>query len=162
MHLLHLPLAALLSVVQLLCTAAQAWLYSRLLNRVITPFSPRPAAANIRPARRWREKLFLVGMLSLVVVLFLFPMVSVPVRSVVRMEAARGERGQVHYGLTADYYRELFVNRLSSLFYVPPLEAARNSLLYGLATVFLSLILGFPAATALAAGTAGPGRGQWD
>lgn len=149
-HLLNLPLAALLSVIQLICTGALAWLYSRLLNRVITPFSLRPAEANVRPARRWREKLFLVGMLSLVVVLFLLPMVSVPGRSVVRMEAARGERGQVRYGLTADYYQELFVNRRSSLFYVPPFEAARNSLLYGLATVFLSLTLGFPAATALA------------
>ncbi|MCX8068783.1 MAG: ABC transporter permease subunit, partial [Anaerolineae bacterium] len=119
-HLLNLPLAALLSVVQLLCTAALAWLYSRLLNRVIAPFSPRPAEANVRPVRRWREKLFLGGMLALVVVLFLLPMISVPLRSVVRMEAARGERGEVRYGLTADYYRELFVNRRSSLFYVPP------------------------------------------
>ncbi|MCX8068822.1 MAG: ABC transporter permease subunit, partial [Anaerolineae bacterium] len=75
---------------------------------------------------------------------------SVPLRSVVRMEAARGERGEVRYGLTADYYRELFVNRRSSLFYVPPFEAARNSLLYALATVGLSLALGFPAAVALA------------
>lgn len=152
-HLLNLPLAALLSVVQLLCTGALAWLYSRLLYRVITPFSLRPAEANVRPARRWGERLFLAGMLALVVALFLLPMVSVPVRSVVRMEAARGERGEVRYGLTADYYRELFVNRRSSLFYVPPLAAARNSLLYALATVGLSLALGFPAAIALARGS---------
>lgn len=149
-HLLNLPMAALLSVVQLICTAALAWLYSRLLTRVITPFAPRPAAANVRPVRRWGERLFVGGMLALVVVLFLLPMLSVPLRSVVRMEAARGERGEVRYGLTAEYYRELFVNPRRSLFYVPPLLAARNSLLYALATVLLSLALGFPAATALA------------
>lgn len=154
-HLLNLPLAALLSVVQLLCTAALAGFYSHLLGRVITPFAPRPAEANLRPARRWGEKLFLVGMLTLVVVLFLLPMFSVPLRSFARMEAARGKRGEVHYGLTLEYYRELFINRRSSLFYVPPLEAARNSLLYALATVFLSLALGFPAAVALA------GRRRW-
>lgn len=149
MHLLNLPLAALLSVVQLLCTAALSFLYSRFLPRIVTPFSLRPAEANVRSPRRWGEKLFLAAMLVLLVVLFLVPMASVPFRSVARLEAARGERGEVRYGLTVDYYRELFLNRRSSLFYVPPLAAARNSLLYALATVLLSMALGTPAAIAL-------------
>lgn len=150
MHLLNLPLAALLSVVQLLCTVALSFLYSRFLPRIVTPFSLRPAEANIRSPRRWGERLFLVTMLALLVALFLVPMASVPFRSVARLEAARGERGEVRYGLTVDYYRGLFVNRRSSLFYVPPLAAARNSLLYALATVLLSMALGTPAAIALA------------
>jgi thiamine transport system permease protein len=150
MHLLNLPLAALLSVVQLLCTVALSFLYSRFLPRIVTPFSLRPAEANIRSPRRWGEKLFLTTMLVLLVGLFLVPMASVPFRSVARLEAARGERGEVRYGLTIDYYRELFLNRRSSLFYVPPLAAARNSLLYALATVLLSMALGTPAAIALA------------
>ncbi|MBC7227054.1 MAG: iron ABC transporter permease [Thermoflexales bacterium] len=150
MHLLNLPLAALLSVVQLLCTAALSSLYSHLLPRIVTPFSLRPAEANLRAPRRWGEKLFLLSSLALLVALFLVPMTSVPFRSVARLEAARGERGEVRYGLTADYYRELFLNRRSSLFYVPPLAAARNSLAYALATVLLSMALGTPAAIALA------------
>jgi thiamine transport system permease protein len=60
-----------------------------------------------------------------------------------------GQRGEVTHGLTADYYRELFINRRGSVFYVPPIEAARNSLSYGAATIVLSLALGFPAASAL-------------
>lgn len=150
MHLLNLPLAALLSVVQLLGTVALSFLYSCFLPRIVTPFSLRPAEANIRSPRRWGERLFLVTMLALLVALFLVPMASVPFRSVARLEAARGERGEVRYGLTVDYYRGLFVNRRSSLFYVPPLAAARNSLLYALATVLLSMALGTPAAIALA------------
>ncbi|MCX7855787.1 MAG: iron ABC transporter permease, partial [Anaerolineae bacterium] len=150
MHLLNLPLAALLSVVQLLCTAALSFLYSRFLPRIVTPFSLRPAEANLRSPHRWGEKLFLAAMLVLLIILFLIPMASVPFRSVARLEAARGERGEVRYGLTVDYYRELFLNRRSSLFYVPPLAAARNSLLYALATVLLSMALGTPAAIALA------------
>ncbi len=149
-HLLNLPLAALLSVVQLLCTAALAGLYRHLLDRVITPFALRPAETTVRRPRRWRERAFVGLMLVLLVGLFLLPMLSVPMRSVVRLEAARGERGEVSYGLTADYYRELLINRRSSLFYVPPILAARNSLLYALATVVLSLSLGLPAAVALA------------
>jgi thiamine transport system permease protein len=65
MHLLNLPLAALLSVVQLLCTVALSFLYSRFLPRIVTPFSLRPAEANIRSPRRWGEKLFLAAMLVL-------------------------------------------------------------------------------------------------
>ncbi|MGC8857327.1 MAG: ABC transporter permease, partial [Anaerolineae bacterium] len=46
------------------------------------------------------------------------------------------------------------VNRRASLFYIPPVQAVFNSLAYAAATVFLSLLLGFPAAFALAR----PGR----
>jgi thiamine transport system permease protein len=44
----------------------------------------------------------------------------------------------------------LFINRRDSLFYVPPFEAARNSLAYASLTVLFSLLMGFPAAAALA------------
>jgi thiamine transport system permease protein len=89
--------------------------------------------------------------------LFLFfalPLFSLPLRSAARLEADRGERGQVRYGLTGDYYTELFVNRRGSLFYVPPVRALGNSLGYASLTVLLSLGLGLPAAAALAR----PGR----
>jgi thiamine transport system permease protein len=69
---------------------------------------------------------------------------------VVRLEADLGQRGQVQYGLTVNYYTELFVNRTGSLFYVPPVAALGNSLGYAALTVVLSLALGFPAAAALA------------
>ena len=67
-----------------------------------------------------------------------------------RLEADRGERREVQYGFTTDYYSELFVNRRGSVFYVPPIQAAANSLGYAAGTVALSLLLGFPAALALA------------
>ena len=46
------------------------------------------------------------------------------------------------------------MNRQDSIFYVPPVRAAANSLVYASATVVLSLCMGFPAAYALAQ----PGR----
>lgn len=154
-HMLNLPLAALLSLVQLLCTAALAGLHRRLLDRVMTPFALRPTEVSVRPPRRWRERLFVSIMLTLLVGLFLMPMLSIPLRSIAQMEAARGERGTISYSLTLDYYRELTINRRASLFYVPPLLAARNSLLYALATVLFSLALGIPAAIALT------GQSRW-
>jgi thiamine transport system permease protein len=71
-------------------------------------------------------------------------------RSVTRLEADQGQRDQVRYGLTGDYYKQLFINQRGSLFYVPPFSALGNSLGYAALTVILSLALGFPAAAALA------------
>jgi len=153
-QIFDLPLAAVLSLIQLLCTLAFSVLYSRIVTHMTVATAPRAAASNLRRARGWREKLFVGGMIALLLALFLLPMASLPLRSVARLESARGERAAVSYGLTTDYYAELFVNRLGSLFYVPPFEALANSLIYAAVTVVLSLALGFPVASALAR----PGR----
>jgi thiamine transport system permease protein len=49
-------------------------------------------------------------------------------------------------GFTLRYYTELGVNRRQSAFFVPPVSSIRNSLLYALSTVALSLFLGVSAA----------------
>jgi thiamine transport system permease protein len=153
-QIFNLPLASILSLIQLLCTLAFSVLYSRIITRMSVATSPRAAASNLRRARSRREKLFVGGMVALLLAFFLLPMASLPLRSVARLEPALGDRTAVRYGLTGDYYAELFVNRLGSLFYAPPFEALVNSLLYAALTVILSLALGFPVAAALAR----PGR----
>jgi thiamine transport system permease protein len=89
-------------------------------------------------------------LIVLLTTFFLLPLSALPFRSLARLEADRGQRGEVQYGFTTDYYTELFVNRRGSVFYVPPIQATANSLGYAGATVALSLLLGFPAAFALA------------
>jgi thiamine transport system permease protein len=150
MQIFNLPLAGLLSLIQLLCTLAFSILYSRIVRRTAVSGAPRAAATNLHAARTGRQKLFLAGMVALLLGLFLLPLVSLPLASVTRLAADRGERGPVQYGITADYYSELFINRSDSLFYVPPFEAIGNSLGYAALTVVLSLVLGFPVASALA------------
>jgi len=103
---------------------------------------------------QWRQRLFVAVSCFLLFIFFVFPLISLPLRSLTRLEADRGDRTQVHYGLTVEYYTELFVNRRGSIFYVPPVAALGNSLAYASLTVILSLAIGFPAAVALAR----PGR----
>jgi thiamine transport system permease protein len=81
---------------------------------------------------------------------FLLPLSALPFRSLFRLEADRGQRDEIQFGFTTEYYQELFINRRGSVFYVPPIQAALNSISYAAATVALSLLLGFPAAIALA------------
>jgi len=150
LQMLNLPLAGLLSAVQLLCTLAFSVMYTRVVAKTHVQVSPRAAQYNLRRARAWREKIFVAGLGFLLITFFVLPMLALPLRSVSRLEAARGQRTDVQYGLTGDYYSELFVNRLDSLFYVPPIRAALNSLGYAGLTVLFSLLMGFPAASALA------------
>ncbi|MEZ0396465.1 MAG: iron ABC transporter permease [Anaerolineales bacterium] len=150
----NLPLAAWLALIQLLCTLAFSALYSRLATRLTAPLGPRPAAVNLRRPRTARQRLFVIGLSALLVLLFVLPLLSLPLRSLTRLEADLGDRGGVRYGLTGAYYAELFVNRSGSLFYVPPFRALFNSLAYAGLTVILALALGFPVASALAR----PGR----
>ena len=148
LQMLNLPLAALLAFIQLLCTLAFSILYTRISTRVTVQSAPRSAYQH--KANNIREKVFVLAFCVLLFTFFIFPMLALPLRSVTRLAADRGQQTQVHYGLTTDYYTELFINRRNSLFYVPPINAALNSLGYAGATVILSLLLGFPAASALA------------
>jgi thiamine transport system permease protein len=152
LQLLNLPMAALLSLIQLLCTLVFSLLYGRVVARTLVPGTPRPAYA--RPPGSIGQKLFVSLLAGLLALFFILPILALPVRSITRLEADRGQRGNVGSGLTLNYYRELFINRRGSVFYVPPAAAARNSLGYAAATVVLSLGMGLPAASALAR----PGR----
>ncbi len=147
----NLPLAALLSIIQLLCTLIVSLLYTKYAVRN-TQYNPRPTPP--RKPRTLTQKLFVTILCLLLSAFFTLPLASLPFRSLTRLEADRGQRGEVQYGFTTDYYKELFINRRGSVFYVPPIQAILNSLTYASATVILSLLLGFPAAFALAKPTA--------
>ena len=150
LRLPDLPLAALLSVIQLICTILFSILYSRVSTRSTIQTNPRSAQANVRQPKTIREKIFVTVLIFLLTSFFFLPLSALPFRSFFRIEADRGDRGEVQYGFTTDYYRELFINRRGSVFYVPPIRATVNSLAYAGGTVVLSLLLGFPAAFALA------------
>jgi thiamine transport system permease protein len=150
LQLLNLPLAGLLSAIQLGVTLLMTIFYSRLtgVGKTIA-LMPRLRGEGMKPPRTWRERLLVSSVVVVLAVLLLSPMAAMGIRSVTRLERDRGQRGPVETGLTLDYYRELFVNRRQALFYVPPIDAVRNSLLYASATVVISVTLGFLASYAL-------------
>ena len=150
MNQFNLPVAGLLSVIQLGITL----LVTLLQNRANTPrygkaaLNPERSALS-RPAKRW-QKIFVIFMVICLILLFAVPVVSLITRSFVTLEADRGQRGEVAVGLTLRYYRELFQNRSGSIFYVPPIQAIRNSLLYSGVAILISGSLGLLTAYALA------------
>ena len=150
LHLLNLPLAALLSLIQIACTLTLTTLYAQLAPRLSTPSAPRAAEEASRRPVGPRQRLAAVLLVGLLLVLLVAPLAALAARSIARLEPNRGQQTSVSAGLTLSYYRELFVNRREALFYVPPIAAVRNSLGYAAATVVIALALGLPAASALA------------
>lgn len=145
----NLPMAGLLSIVQLAFTLV----ITLLQNRVNNPRYGKAALSSerktlLRPVSI-RRKVFVILMSVLLVILFVSPIVSLVSRSLVTLEAARGERGEFQTGFTTRYYTELFKNRTDSIFYANPLAAMRNSLVYSVLTMVIATSLGLLTAYAL-------------
>lgn len=149
LQMLNLPVAGILSAVQLLCTLLITVVSTRLNGKRSIPLAPRVRGESLRRPSTWREKALVFAIVTGLLVLLVAPLASLSLRSFLRLEANRGERSAVQTGFTTQYYQELFINRRQSIFYVPPIRAMQNSLVYAGITVALSLSLGMLAAVAL-------------
>lgn len=144
----NLPLAAVLSIVQLVCTLVLTVIYTRLSGRVSRPLTLRPKTFTAQKLRTWRERASALIVISILIGLLVTPLLALALRSFTRLEPERGARQVTNPGLTLDFYKELSINRRQSLFFAPPSTAIAISLSYAATTVMLSLVLGFPAALA--------------
>ncbi|MEZ4683399.1 MAG: iron ABC transporter permease [Caldilineaceae bacterium] len=138
-NLFNLPVAAFLSLVQMALTFSVMAVYTRLQARLSLPLELQPAT---RIARRphGRQWIWVSGGLLLMVLILLGPLLALAWRSFTLGGA----------GWTTTYYQELTINRRQSAFFVPPIVAVRNSLLFATATMVLSLFLGVVSAYLLA------------
>jgi thiamine transport system permease protein len=148
--LFNLPLAATLSIIQLVCTISMTVIYTRLSARLSQPLNIQSSQVKRQKLTTWKEKLMAGIILVMLFVLLTAPLIGLAARSFTRIDLERGQRGEPDRGLTLDYYRELGMNRRSSLFYVPPITAIGISIAYAGLTVLVSLLVGLPAAWTLA------------
>jgi thiamine transport system permease protein len=135
---LNLPLAAALSLIQILFTFVMMAVYTRLQSAMTLPVELRSRRATQRRPRDWREGLFVAGSIGVILALLVTPLAALVERSLT-----------LGGGLSLASYRQLFRNPRGSAFYVPPVVAVRNSVGFALATVGLSVVLGLMAASAL-------------
>lgn len=140
--LLNLRMAGWLSAIQLACTLGITWLYSKASGNRDVPFFPRLQGEGTRSPKTRAEKGLITAVVVFVFLLQVLPIAALVTRSFTRLEADRGQRDAARMGFTLDFYRELFINRQGSVFYVPPARAALNSLLYGGVTVVISVVAG--------------------
>lgn len=148
--LFNLPMAMALSLIQLTCTLIMTIAYSRLSETMTRPMNLWRGQFNLKQARRKTERFFLVAIIALLLIFQISPLAALLGRSFLRAGAERGQTSTTAPEFTLAPYRELFINRRASLFYIPPARAIAVSLGYALTTVLLSLLLGLPTAWLMA------------
>ncbi len=140
--LFNLPMAATLSLLQIGFTLILTILYTRLTRHINQPVELSSRVKSQRPLISPRSRI-LAGFMIVFLLLFLIsPLASLGLKSLSGSDPGSS--------LTLAFYRALGENPRESLFYVPPTSALGVSLGYGLITVVLALVLGLPAAWALA------------
>jgi thiamine transport system permease protein len=146
-----LPVAATLSLLQILFTTVLIWLYTHLQARASVPLDLRPQSTTQRRPQTRRARLLVAANVVLMLVVLVTPLLALAERA---FSTADG------YSLT--YFRELSVNRRGSVLFVPPMEAVWNSVRFALLTVALAVGLGTLAAGLLSPSHAGgKRRGAW-
>jgi thiamine transport system permease protein len=147
--LFNMPVAAALSIIQLACTLAMTIIYTRLSARFTRPLKLRSRRFTQKKLTTWKSRVFAGIIIIILFTILIAPLFALATRSIFRLEPERGQQSIESPGFTLDFYRELSINRRSSLFYAPPTTAIGISLLYAGLTVIVALAIGMPAAWAL-------------
>jgi thiamine transport system permease protein len=138
-NLFNLPMAAALSLLQILFTFAIMWAYTRMQQRASLPLSPKAAHENLRRPGSRGEKIFVWANIGFIVFFLGGPLLALVMRSLLTLE-----------GISLRYYAALFENPSQSIFFVPPVRAILVSSAFALATLLLTLCLGLMAAQYIA------------
>jgi len=149
-QLFNLPMAAALSLIQIVVNFLLMWLHARLGKRSRVAFYTDSATGTTEKVQTARQKIFIGFNLSFMVILLVTPLLALVIRSVT------GEDG-----LTLAYYSALFTTEARSVFFVEPISAVANSVGFALAAMIIAVILGLLASTFLAS-TRGRGSSIWD
>jgi len=137
-HIFNLPVAAALSLVQIVFTFALMAVYTRLEKHASVALVPEKTKKQDTVSHNKRTRLFIGANLVFMAILLGTPILALFTRSILT------DNGP---GLT--YYLALFENRLQSILYVQPAAAMLNSLSYAFAATLIALVFGSLAAAFL-------------
>lgn len=130
-NLFNLPVAAALSLLQILFTFGLMGAYTRFQSKTARPLNQKSSGNVQLPLRTRTDRLAVGGNLLVMGGLLGLPLLALVIRSF------SGKSG-----FTLQFYRELFTNRQGSIFFAPPGEAIFNSSAIALAAMALATTLG--------------------
>jgi thiamine transport system permease protein len=133
-HLFNLPVASLLSLIQIGFTFVLMGLYTSFSKRAAR-FSPDSETARLKKPGTLLERTMVGMTVSFIGVFCLMPLLILAAQSLIH---------EGHWSLI--FYKALFVNLTESIFYVSPLHAIKYSIVFAVMALLLSLLTGFCAA----------------
>lgn len=140
---LHLDVAAVLVIVQLVVVVGILVWFGRSQRRRAVLFDQRSARETERPPQNWQERLFIAGNIVFLFLLLGVPLVVLIVRSF-----------STPSGWGFGFYEALTDSRGGSTSFVPPVDAIGNSLLFASMATCLAVVLGSCAALAIVGNSA--------
>ncbi len=138
-HLFNLPLAAALSLVQILFTFALMTVYTRFERHAAVSLMPETAVSAQKRPHRLVDRVVIGAGLTFLAVLLGTPLLALAISSILTEK-----------GPALTYYLSLFANKAQSILYVSPMAAIANSLGFALAATVIALTLGWFSAAFLA------------
>ena len=138
-NIFNLPLAAALSLVQIVVMFAMMVLYTRTQRNV--QLSLRGSTGIVKPLTTRAERLFVGGIVLFTSVLLFAPLLALLLRSL-----------QVGGALDFSNFAALTVRSRGSLLFIAPLESVANSLRFALIAMLAALLLGLISAFMIARG----------
>ena len=133
-NVFNLPVAAALSMLQIIFTMVLTVVYTRIQAQSGRPLNFKPSSHTIKRPVTIRAKVLVALTITMMSLLLFSPLAALLLRT---------------FTAGIQPLMELFINRRGSYFYVPPVDAIRNSLVIALITVISSLGLGTIAAVVL-------------
>ncbi|SLM27345.1 ThiP Thiamine transport system permease protein [Desulfamplus magnetovallimortis] len=129
-HLFNLPVASALSLFQILFTFFMMWIYTSLQKKNTT-FSPESEKFSLKKPESTFEKCSVFCVVLFVIFFFMIPIMALLIKSI-------WYKGSISFL----YYSELFLNTSGSIFYISPLNAIVNSLLFACSALVMAIIIG--------------------
>jgi thiamine transport system permease protein len=148
--LFNLPLAAILSMLQLAITLMLTIVYTRIMKRVSRPLTQRTKRITQASLNGFKKRIFAGLVIGFLILLTSMPLISLAGQSIISLSGERTPNGALETGFTLDFYRTLTENTQDGLFFAPPSTAISISLLNATGTMVLALIIGLPTSWALA------------
>jgi thiamine transport system permease protein len=128
-NIFDLPVAAALSLFQIIFTFVLMTVYTRTQSHIATQPSARIAVA--KPVSSRLDRWLVGGNLAVMFILLATPLLALIARSFAWVDSN-----------PFFFYIKLFDNERGSVFYVPPIEAVGNSLLYAAFAIVIALSIG--------------------
>ncbi len=138
-HIFNLPVAAVLSLIQILFTFAIMQIYTRFQRKISVTLNPESRSRSQRKAVSFSDKIMLWANIIFILMFLGFPLLSLILRSMF-----------TESGFSPAYYTALFHNENDSFFFIPPVQALLNSLGFAGITLIMALVIGASAAVFLA------------
>lgn len=129
-HVFNLPIAAALSLLQIMMMFALMLFYTST-QRQISTVDLQNARHTARPVRTFPQRVFLIVNLSVLVILLCTPLIALVYRSLVQAGMFNLE---AYSGLTS--------NPKNSILFVAPIVAIKNSIQFAFLTTVFSVMLG--------------------